>query len=303
MVHSCIPWRSLLRITLVKPGSFRYLKASSAEEVVWALHEYADDAAILSGGQSLLPLLNMRMARPAVVVDVNGLKELDGISVNGALEIGALTRQSRVEHSREVAAAAPLVSEAVRYIGHPAIRNRGTVGGNIAHADSASELPAVMVALGAEVVALGADGERSIPADDFFVTHYTTALDRELVTGVRIPLAERPGTAFIEVARRHGDFALVGVAAALTLDDAGRCTRARIALSGVAGAPHRPREAESLLEGELVGDELLAEVERAVQGSVEPGSDLHASADYRRRVSGVIARRAVERAAAAGNSS
>jgi CO/xanthine dehydrogenase FAD-binding subunit len=284
----------------VKPGKFAYLRATCAEEAVWALHEYGDDAAILSGGQSLLPLLNMRMARPAVVVDVNGLHDLDDISVNGVLSIGALTRQSRVEHSSEVAAAAPLVTEAVRYIGHPAIRNRGTIGGNVAHADSASELPAVVVALGAEIVALGENGERTIPADDFFVSHYTTALDRELVTSVRIPLADRPSTAFIEIARRHGDFALVGVAVALTLDDSGSCTRARIALSGVAGAPHRPRDAEALLEGQVVGGELLAELERAVQQSVDPGSDLHATADYRRRVSGVIARRAVERAAASG---
>jgi carbon-monoxide dehydrogenase medium subunit len=280
----------------VKPGKFAYLRATCPEEAVWAIQEYGYDAAILAGGQSLLPLLNMRMARPAVVVDVNGLAELDEISVNGHLSIGALTRQSRVEHSPEVAAAAPLVSEAVPYIGHPAIRNRGTVGGNVAHADSASELPAVMVALGAEIVALGPNGERAIPADDFFVSHYTTALDTELVTGVRIPLDERPRTAFIEVARRHGDFALVGVATAVTLDDSGTCTRVRIALSGVAGAPHRPREAEALLEGQSASPELLAELERAVQANVDPGSDVHASADYRRRVSGVIARRAVERA-------
>jgi carbon-monoxide dehydrogenase medium subunit len=280
----------------VKPGKFAYLRATCPEEAVWAIQEYGYDAAILAGGQSLLPLLNMRMARPAVVVDVNGLAELDEISVNGHLSIGALTRQSRVEHSPEVAAAAPLVSEAVPYIGHPAIRNRGTVGGNVAHADSASELPAVMVALGAEIVALGPNGERAIPADDFFVSHYTTALDTELVTGVRIPLDERPRTAIIEVARRHGDFALVGVATAVTLDDSGTCTRVRIALSGVAGAPHRPRDSEALLEGQSMSPELLAELERAVQASVDPGSDVHASADYRRRVSGVIARRAVERA-------
>jgi aerobic carbon-monoxide dehydrogenase medium subunit len=281
----------------VKPGKFAYLQATSAEEVVWALNEYGDDAALLAGGQSLLPMLNMRIARPQVVVDINGLSEFDFIAVNGGLSIGALTRQKSLEFSSEVAAVAPLIAETVPLIAHPAIRNRGTFGGNIAHADPASEMPAVLVALDAEVIALGSNGERSIPAGDFFLTHFTTALDREMVTGVRVPLGARtPCSAFVEVVRRQGDMAIVGVAVAVDVDEKGICRKARIALAGVAGAPYRAREAEKLLIDAAVDRNLLAEVQMAVQADVEPGFDVHATADYRKRVSGVIARRALERA-------
>jgi CO/xanthine dehydrogenase FAD-binding subunit len=286
----------------VKPGKFAYLRATSVEEVLWAIQEYGYDATILAGGQSLVPMLNMRLARPGVLVDVNGLRELDGIESNGSLSIGALTRQAKVEHSPEVAAAAPLLAEAVPYIGHRAIRNRGTVGGNVAHADGASELPAVLVALGAEIVAVGQGGERVIPAEDFFVTHYTTALDGEMLTHVRIPKhATPPRSAFIEIARRHGDFALVGVAVALKVDESGACRDPRIVLSGVGGTPVRARQAEAALDGNVPSAELLAEIERAVHQEVTPPSDVHATADYRKRVAGVIARRAVARAAGSDN--
>ena len=282
----------------MKPAPFAYLSAETPEDAVAALVEYGDDATVLAGGQSLVPMLNMRLARPAVLVDVNGLRELDAIELDGVLTIGALTRQAAVERSPEVAANAPLLTEAMRYVGHAAIRNRGTVGGNAAHGDGASELPAVLVALDAELVALGEAGTRAIAADDFFVTHYTTALDRELLTHVRIPrLPATSRTAFIEVARRHGDFALVGVAASLELDEGGACRAARIALSGVGGAPVRARGAEALLAGAVVGDELLGEIEQSVRSEVEPAPDVHATAGYRRRVAGAIVRRAVARAA------
>jgi aerobic carbon-monoxide dehydrogenase medium subunit len=280
----------------VKPGKFAYLRANCAEEVLGAMHQFGDDLAVLAGGQSLVPLLNMRMAQPSVIVDVNGLPDLGFISVDGSLSVGALVRQKRLENDPVVAATAPLVAEAVRHVGHPAIRSRGTLGGNLAHADPASELPSAMVALGAEMVALGADGERTIPAGEFFVTHYTTALHQELLVGIRIPVAEESTrSAFIEVARRRGDFALVGVAVVLRLDGSNKCRDARIVLSGVSSAPHRATEAEALLEGEAMSETLAAEIQNAVERSVEPGSDLHASARYRTRVSGVIARRAVAR--------
>jgi carbon-monoxide dehydrogenase medium subunit len=282
----------------VKPAKFRYLAVESVDEAVEALGEYGDDASILAGGQSLVPLMNMRMAKPGVVIDINRVAELDGIEANGGLMIGALTRQAHAERSAEVAAAAPMVVAALRHVGHPAIRSRGTVGGNIAHADAASELPAVLVALGGEVVARGANGERTIPADDFFVTHYTTSLDRELVTQVRIPPQGDDGRwAFLEVARRHGDFALVGVATALRIGSDGTCSDARIALTGVAGRPFRPQQAEQALAGARLDDAKLAEVAALVRDEVDPTGDVHATADYRKRVSGVLVQRALAQAA------
>jgi carbon-monoxide dehydrogenase medium subunit len=285
----------------VKPAGFRYLAVDSVDEAVAALADYGHDASLLAGGQSLVPLMNMRMARPAVVIDLNRLTELDSIELDATLTIGALTRQERAGRSPEVAEASPMLAVAIRHIGHPAIRSRGTIGGNVAHADASSELPTVLVALGGEVVARGANGVRTIPAEELFVTHFTTALDREVLTHVRVPRRE-PGVraAFLEVARRHGDFALVGTAVWLRLAGDGTCAEARIALSGVSGAPFRPRGAEEALVGRRPDDgHALDDVERLVREEVSPTTDVHATAAYRRRVSAVLVRRALEQAAAA----
>lgn len=283
----------------MKPARFDFVAVETADEAVSLLVEYGHDAALLAGGQSLVPLMNMRMARPALVIDLNRVRELDTIELNGALTIGALTRQARAGAAPEVADAAPTAAEAIRLIGHPAIRSRGTIGGNVAHADASSELPSVLVALGGEIVARGPGGVRTIPAGDFFVTHFTTALDGELLTHVRIPRAE-PGvhTAFLEIARRHGDFALVGTAVRLRLDADGVCTEARLVLSGVAGAPFRPERAEEALVGRRPDERALADVARLVGDAVSPTGDVHATAAYRKRVAGVLVRRAIERAVA-----
>jgi len=283
----------------VKPARFEYVAAESADEAVSVLAEHGHDAALLAGGQSLVPLMNMRMARPGVVIDLNRVRELDTIRLDGVLEVGALVRQARAQRAPEVAEAAPIVVSAIGQIGHPAIRSRGTIGGNVAHADASSELPAVLVALGAEIVARGAGGTRSIPAEAFFVTHFTTALSGELLTHVRIPRAE-PGVsaAFVEVARRHGDFALVGAAARVRVGADGTCAEARLVLSGVAGAPFRAARAEEAIVGRRLDDaSALADVERLVRDEVSPTSDVHATAAYRKRVAGVLVRRSLEQAA------
>ena len=283
----------------MKPARFEYVAVDTADEAVALLAEHGRDAVLLAGGQSLVPMMNMRMARPAVVIDLNGVHELDTIELDSALTIGALTRQARAGAAPEVAGAAPIVAEAIRQIGHPAIRSRGTIGGNVAHADASSELPTVLVALGGEMVARGPAGVRTIPAADFFVTHFTTALDGELLTHVRVPRAEvGVHTAFLEVARRHGDFALVGTAVRLRLDGDGVCTEARFALSGVAGAPFRVERAEEALVGRRPDEAALADVARLVSDQVSPTSDVHATAAYRKRVAGVIVRRAIEQAVA-----
>jgi len=244
--------------------------------------------------------MNFRLATPGSLVDINGIPALDGIAVNGSVEIGALARQIAVERSAAVAAAAPLVVEALRHVGHPAVRSRGTIGGTLAHADPAAELPAVLLALGGEVVARGPGGERTIAADDLFVTYFTTALeDTEVLTLVRVPVATagmRFG--FAELSRRHGDFALAGVAASAEVDSEGVCLSARIALFGVADRPLRARGAEECVAGRLLGDpEAFREAEHATADGLEPREDVHASSRYRQDVAGVLVRRALAQAA------
>ena len=283
----------------LKPASFRYVKAETLEQAIDALTEHGDEAKVLAGGQSLVPLMNLRLALPAVLVDVNGIRELDGVSVNGSVEIGAISRQLAVESS--VGDAAPLVAEALRHVGHPAIRSRGTFGGTVAHGDPAAEIPAVLLALGGNVVARGPGGERVISADDLFVTHFTTALEpTEILTRVRIPRAgagQRWG--FAEVARRQGDFALAGVAATADVDPDGVCRAARIVLFGVADRPLRAAAAEAALHGQkLVDPAALYDAGQLAAEGLEPRADIHASSRYRREVAAVLVRRALGQAAA-----
>ncbi|MFN8185802.1 MAG: xanthine dehydrogenase family protein subunit M [Gaiellales bacterium] len=277
----------------MKPAPFRYVAAETVDEVVAALAEHGDEAKVLAGGQSLVPLMNLRLAVPGVLVDVNRVAELGGISVNGTVEVGAVTRQAALERSVEAQAAAPLTGDALRHVAFPGVRSRGTVGGSIAHADPASELCAVLLALGGEVVARGPSGVRTIAADDLFVTYFTTALaPDEVLTHVRFPKADRTG--FAEVSRKSGDFALAGAAVALTMsgDVVGS---ARIALFGVADRPVRATGAEQALAGRVPAD-AAADAGRAASQELEAKSDGHASAGYRRQVVGVVVRRALEQA-------
>jgi carbon-monoxide dehydrogenase medium subunit len=287
----------------VKPAPFDYVAARSAAEAVEALARHGEDAKVLAGGQSLLPMLNMRLARPAVLVDVNGASELDYVrQTDGTLAVGAVCRQRAVE--RWAAERAPLLAIALRAVGHVAIRTRGTVGGSVAHADPASELPALLLALDGEVTARSARGERTIAAGDLFVAPLTTSLaEGELLTEVRFRLPG-PGTGwgFAEVTRRHGDFALVGAVSLLALGAAGRVTTARLAFFGVGGTPRRGAAAEGALVGQEPTRARLEEAARAAAAALSPEADLHATAEYRRRVAEVLATRtlteALERARA-----
>jgi CO/xanthine dehydrogenase FAD-binding subunit len=276
----------------MKPAPFEYLAPATVAETVAALAQHGDDAKVLAGGQSLVPMLNLRLARPAVLVDINGVAELDALrEADGRVHIGALKRQAAME--RWAVTHLPLLSEALRAVGHAAIRNRGTVAGSVAHADPASELPALLLCLDGAAVALGASGERVIPAGELFRAPLTTSLrPEELVTEVRFSLP-RPdaGWGFAEVARRHGDFALVGAAALLWLDGAGCVDGARLALFGVGGTPVRGAAAEALLTGQAPTAERIREAARAAAAALRPDGDLHASAGYRSEVAAVLAER------------
>lgn len=285
----------------MKPPPFEFFDPTTIGEAVSLLKQHGGEAKVIAGGQSLAPLLNMRMARPGVLVDINRVAELDYIrEVDGALTIGAIARHRTVERSATVQKRQPLLHAAVRYIAHPQIRNRGTIGGSIAHADPAAELPAVCVALGAELRVTGPGGERAVKADDFFVTFLTTALGPdELLTEVRLPTpSARTGWAFKEVSRRHGDFALAGAAVTLTLDG-GACSDARIALFGVGSIPLRARQAEQMLKGERPSGSLFERAaHEASQEIGDPLSDIHASAEFRRHIAMTLTRQALSEAAA-----
>jgi CO/xanthine dehydrogenase FAD-binding subunit len=280
----------------MKPPRFDYLAPRTLDEALAHLHHHGDQAKILAGGQSLIPMLNFRLAHPGVVVDVNRLTDLAYVRQHdGGVAVGALTRQHAVERSELVRARVPVVAEACRFIGHAPIRHRGTFGGNLAHADPASELPAVMVALEAEMAVASRAGSRAIPAGQFFIGPLTTALQPgEMLTEIRIPAAPpRSGGAFVEMARRAGDFALVGVAALVTLDEAGQCARARIALCGVGPTPVRARAAEDALVGQAPTTAVLDEAADRAAAATSPPSDVHGSAEFRRKLARHFARQAL----------
>lgn len=286
----------------MKPAPFAYHDPASVEQALDLLAEHGDDAKVLAGGQSLIPLLSFRLARPEVLVDVNrvgGLASVDAPG-DGVLRIGALARQAAVERSADAAAACPLLRDALRHVAHPQIRNRGTVGGSVAHADPAAELPVAMVTASATIVARRRGGERRIAAEDFFVSHLTTALaDDELLVGLELPAAPpRSGSAFEEYARRSGDYALGGAAAIVTLREDGACAAARIGLLAAADVPLRAPAAEALLVGRPLDAEAAREAAaRAVDG-VEPIGTIHGDGAYRRRVIEAMCARALLAAAA-----
>ena len=280
----------------MKPPPFEYLAPRSLDEAVAALAEHGDEAKVMAGGQSLMPLLAFRLARPTVIVDLNRVPGLEGARLdNGMLEIGALTRQRDVELVPGLRGRCAMVSEAVEQIGHVAIRNRGTVGGSLAHADPAAEWTALALALDAQFEIVGPSGARTVPARDFLVSYFTTALrPDEILTGVRLALPNgRSGSCFLELSRRHGDFAIVGVGALLTLDGNGDVDDARLAMIGVGETAVRLDAAEQLLRGRRPTEEVLVEVAGAVEDALEPNGDLHASADYRRHLTRVLTARAI----------
>jgi len=284
----------------VKPARFDYFDPTSLPETLDLLARYGEEGKILAGGQSLLPLLYLRLAQPRYLIDINRVAALSYLRREGdTLVIGALTRQRAVERSPLVQAGWPLVVEAVRQVGHSQIRNRGTFGGSVAHADPAAEIPAVVAALDGVMRVASTQGERTLTADEFFLTYLTTALEpTELLVEVRLPSPPaRSGWAFLEVSRRHGDFALAGVACLLALEPDGRhIAAARLAFTGVGGTPLRARAAEAALIGEVASPALFARAGELAQAAAEPDSDVHASAEYRRHLVGVLTRRGLARA-------
>jgi aerobic carbon-monoxide dehydrogenase medium subunit len=281
----------------MKPAPFRYVAARTLDEALQLKAEHGDEARFLAGGQSLVPTMNFRLTQPAMLIDINPLVDLAGIAEfeSGALRIGALSRYGRLERDPVVAASLPLVHEALPHIAHPQIRNRGTIGGNLSHADPASEMPAIVLALGGRLGVRSVRGERWIEAADFFIGALTTALDPdEMVTAVELPIA-RPGSGacFMEVARRRGDFALIGVACTLTLDAEGRCQAAQIGLCNAGDGPVFASEACEMLVGRPVDSAAIAAASDSVQRSIEPGGNVHASKEFQRHIAGVLTARAL----------
>jgi CO/xanthine dehydrogenase FAD-binding subunit len=290
----------------MKPPKFDYHAPASVEEAVALLARYGGDAKVLAGGQSLMPLLNFRLSRPAALVDLNRIGPLAYIrEENGgdrlpSVRFGAMTRQRTVEFSSVVARRLPLLREATTLVGHLPIRSRGTLGGSIAHADPSAEYPAVLAALEGEVVARGPRGERVVKAADLLPTYLTTshAAD-EILVEVRLPaMPAGAGFAFEEFSRRHGDFALVGIAAMIVPDGRGGCSTVRLATAGAGPVPVRLRAAEAILTAEGVGERAIEAASRRAAELVEPDSDIHASADYRRNLTRVLTARALRRALA-----
>jgi len=285
----------------VKPAQFEYEDPTSEEEALDLLARYGEEAKVLAGGQSLVPLMNFRLARPARLIDLNRVGSLAGIRADkGRLVIGAMTRHAQLERSREVADGWPLLSEAVRWVGHSQIRSRGTVGGSAAHADPAAELPAAFAALDATFHVRSKRGERALGWERFFISEFTTALaPDELLTAVEVPAPPAgSGAAFVEFARRSGDFALGGAAVTVTVDGAGRCSGATIALLSAGPRPVRPEAAEKLLAGSrLDAGAISAAAAEAVKG-LHPTSDMHGSTEYRVGLLRVMAERALAEAAA-----
>jgi carbon-monoxide dehydrogenase medium subunit len=283
----------------MKPAPFEYHAPETLADVTALLAEHGDEAKVLAGGQSLVPMLALRLTRFEHIVDLNRVDDLRGVSrSNGTLTIKAMTTQRTVERDTAAGEAVPLLAEAIPLIGHFQIRNRGTVGGSIAHADPASELPAVALALDAELEVAGPSSTRTIPASEFFVGTWTTTVgEDEILSAVHFPVwSGRSGFAVEEVARRSGDFALAGVVAAVELDGSDNVRRAAISFLGMAPTPVRAAQAEQALVGQAPAGDELVEIGRLAVTDTDPTADVHASAEYRKHVGAHLVARALDRA-------
>ena len=284
----------------MKPPKFDYHAPPTVDEAIALLTRYGGEAKLLAGGQSLVPLLNFRLSRPAALVDLNRIPSLAYIrEADGYVRLGAMTRQRTIEFSPVVRRRLPLLAEATAFVGHLPIRTRGTIGGSLAHADPAAEYPATLAALGGEVVVRGPRGERTLQARDLFQSYLATALGAdEILTEVRFPaMPDGAGFAFEEFSRRHGDFAIVGIAA-MVIGQGLSCTTARLATAGAGPSPVRLRGAEEILEREGLTEAAIEAAARRAATLVDPPSDIHASADYRRNLTRVLTGRALRRAIA-----
>lgn len=284
----------------MKPPRFEYYRPTTLEEALELLERFRGEAAVLAGGQSLVPMMSTRLALPPVLVDINRIASLSGIRrENGGFVIGALTRHRAVEQSPELREGQPVLPEAVANIGHVTIRNRGTIGGSLAHADPSAELSTAGLVVGMEVVARSTRGDRRIPLDELFIGSFSTSIrEGELLTEVRVP-ARRPkqGAAFLELARTHGNFAVAAVGASVELSD-GILTAVRVALGGVGPTAVRARQAEEILTGREPGRAAFEEAAEMIDASISPLDDVQATAAYRRQVAKVLVRRTLEKATA-----
>jgi carbon-monoxide dehydrogenase medium subunit len=285
----------------MKPAPFEYFAPTTVDEALARLAEYGYDAKVLAGGQSLIPMMNFRLAQPSVIIDINNIRELFYIRENeeGGLRIGAMSRHNQVGTNPLVADRAALIADAMPHIATVQVRSRGTFGGSIAHADPSAELAAVSVALEGSFLLRNQKGERWVPANEFFVGLFTSVLEPdELLIEAKFPaLPERTGCALVEVARRPHDFAIVGVAAVVTLDKNDRCQQARLVLYSVGDGPVTAHQAVEMLKGkELTPESMHLAAETAAKRDIDPGSDIHASAEYRRHLAGILSFRALEKA-------
>jgi len=281
------------------PPAFEYLRPKTIPEAIAFLHQYGDDAKILSGGQSLIPMMKFRLARPGYLIDINRIPGLSYIREEGGyLKIGGLTREAELESSPLIHSKYPIILDTARVIADPQVRNMATLAGNLAHGDPANDHPATMLALRAQVVAVGPQGERVLPIESFFVTLFTTELQHdEIVNEIRIPMPPpRSGGAYLKLERRVGDFATAGVAAQVTVDSGGICQQAGIGLTNVGATPVKAMKAEESLRGKKLDE---ASIERAAQvaaSEAEPSSDLRGPAEYKRGLVKELTRRALARA-------
>jgi len=284
----------------MKPAPFEYHAPDSIEQAVELYSQYSGEAKILAGGQSLVPAMNFRVVQPSVLVDLNRVGELSYIREDkDVLRIGSMSRERHLEFDPLIPKWAPLLAEAVHFIAHPQIRNRGTIGGSIVNADPAAELPVLMVALNARLKAKNKSGERWIGAPDFFVGMFTTALELdEILVEIELPLsAPRTGWSFMEVAPRAGDYAMMGVAALVTVDEAGQCKGAKLVYLNAGEGPVEAKEAEKLLEGETLNDELIeSAASKASQEEINPFGNIHASSEFQRHLANVLTKKALKQA-------
>jgi carbon-monoxide dehydrogenase medium subunit len=281
----------------MKPAPFRYVAAKTVEQALALKAEHGDEARFLAGGQSLVPTMNFRLTQPEILIDINPLTELAGVR-NGAadrLRIGAMTRYRSLERDPAIERKLPLIHEALPHIAHPQIRNRGTIGGNLAHADPASEMPAIVLTMGGRLRAQSVKGERWIDAKDFFVGALTTALaPDEMLMEIELPVAApRSGSCFLEMSRRRGDFAIIGVACIVRVDQTGKCSEARIGLCNAGDGPVFAEAASQSLIGKAIGAPDIAEAAALVRSGIDPGGSIHASKEFQRHIAGVLTTRAL----------
>jgi len=278
------------------PPSFEYFRPKTIPEAIALLQQQGDEAKILSGGQSLIPMMKLRLARPACLIDINQIAGLAYIKEEGGyLKIGGLTREADLEASELVRSKYPIIFETTSLIADPLVRNLATVGGNLAHGDPANDHPATMLALGAQIVATGPHGERIIPVEDFFVSFFTTVLEHEeILTEIRIPIPPpRSGGAYFKLERKVGDFATVGVAAQVTADEQGACQKAGLGLTNVGPTPLKAKQAEDFLSGKTLDGSTIKQAAELAAGESQPADDLKGSAEYKRDMVRVLTARAL----------